>query len=154
MLTPGARVPQAAVWLEPGAPPLQLTEVLVGELTLLCFYPYDWSPTCTNELLLLHERRGELAAAGVRPVAISRDSPWSHRAFRESLGVDVLLLSDANGEAARGFGVAADRAGVRDIAERAAFLVDGGATVRASWLLHNEIPDVDAAIAAASSLSA
>jgi peroxiredoxin len=154
MLAPGDRVPDAAVWLEPGAPPLELAEVLTGALTLLCFYPFDWSPTCTNELLLLHERREDLAAAKIRAIAVSRDSPWSQRAFRESLGVDLMLLSDANGEAARAFGVATERSGIRDVAERAAFLVDADATVRASWLLRTELPDVDAAIAAASSLSA
>ena len=39
-----------------------------------------------------------------------------------------------------------------DVSARSAFLIEGD-TVRASWLLGSELPDVDAAIAAASSLS-
>jgi peroxiredoxin len=152
MLGPGDTAPAAHVWAAVGEPPLQLSDVLLGHVSLLCFYPFDWSPTCTNELLLLHERRDDLAIAGIRPVGVSRDSPWSHRAFAETLGVDLLLLSDANSEASRGFGVATERSGIRDIADRAAFLIDEGATVRASWLLGTDLPDVDAVIAAASSL--
>ena len=58
-------------------------------------------------MLLLRDRGDDLTAAGVRPFGISRDSPWSHAAWLTSLGVgNVPLLSDWNGEATRGFGVA------------------------------------------------
>jgi peroxiredoxin len=147
MLGPGDAVPPARVWHAPGEQPLPLSELLGGHVSLLCFYPFDWSPTCTSELVLLHERRAELASAGIRPMGISSDSAWSHRAFADALGIDVLLLSDANGEAARGFGVATVRLGIRDVAERSAFLIDD-ATVRASWLLGTDLPDIDAVVAA------
>ena len=39
-----------------------------------------------------------------------------------------------------------------DVAARSAFLIEGD-TVRASWLLGRDMPDIDAVIAAASSLS-
>ena len=44
---------------------------------------------------------------GVRVYGISRDSPWSHVAWREVLDLNFPLLSDWNGEATRAFGVAA-----------------------------------------------
>ena len=70
-----------------------------------------------------------------------------------TLGVDsVPLLSDWNGEATRGFGVGFELQGMEDVAARSAFLIEGD-TVKASWLLESELPDVDAVIAAASSLS-
>ena len=70
-----------------------------------------------------------------------------------SLGVDsVPLLSDWNGEATRGFGVAVELQEMADVSARSAFLIEGD-TVRASWLLGSELPDVDAVIAAASSFS-
>lgn len=69
-----------------------------------------------------------------------------------SIGVDnVPLLSDWNGEAAQGFGVDVDRGGMTGVAARSAFLIQGD-TVRASWMLLREMPDIDAVIAAASSL--
>jgi peroxiredoxin len=88
----------------------------------------------------------------VRPLAISRDSPWSHRAWAETLGVDVPLLSDWNGEAIRAFGVAFEPLGMADVAARSSFLIEDGQMVRASWMLGRELPDVDAVIAAAREL--
>jgi peroxiredoxin len=154
MLEAGDRVPDARVWTAPREEPVTLRDALAGEgSVLLCFYPFDWSPTCTNELLLLRDRRADLEAAGVRPYAISRDSPWSHASWTMSLGVDgVPLLSDWNGEATRGFGVAFELQELADVSARSAFLIEGD-TVRASWLLGSELPDIDAVIAAASSLS-
>jgi glutaredoxin-dependent peroxiredoxin len=103
-------------------------------------------------MLLLRDRGADLRAAGVRPFGISRDSPWSHDAWSAQLGItDVPLLSDWNGEATRAFDVAYEVLGMRDVATRSAFLIEGD-TVRASWLLGREMPDIDAVIAAASSL--
>ncbi len=133
---------------------ISLAEALGGEVcVLLCFYPFDWSTTCTNELFLLRDRLADLDAAGIRPVGISRDSPWSHAAWLNMLGIEgVPLLSDWNGEATRGFGVAREVDGMADVPARCAFLIEGD-TVRASWHLGSELPDIDAVIAAASSLS-
>ena len=154
MLAAGSKIAAAQVWPAPRGEPVSLVEALAGDgLVLLCFYPWDWSPTCTNELLLLRDRRADLEAAGIRTFAISRDSPWSHAAWLTTLGVDgVSLLSDANGEATRGFGVANDVDGIADVPARSAFLIEGD-TVRAAWLLGTDLPDVDAVIATASSLS-
>ncbi len=154
MLEPGDRIPEARVWVETGAGPVMLPDALAGEeLVLLCFYPFDWSTTCTNELFLLRDRLADLEAAGIRPIGISRDSPWSHAAWTNTLGVEgVPLLSDWGGEATHGFGVAREVDGMADVPARCAFLIEGD-TVRAAWQLRSELPDIDAVIAAASSLS-
>ena len=86
---------------------------------------------------------------GVRPFAISRDSPWSHRAWAETLGVDVPLLSDWNGDATRAFDVAFEPLGMRDVAIRSAFLIRDGETIEEAWLLGREQPDIDVVIEAA-----
>jgi peroxiredoxin len=99
--------------------------------------------------VLLRDRSEDLAEVGVRPLAISRDSPWSHMAWTQTLGVDVPLLSDWNGEATRAFGVAFEPLGMRDVAARSSFLIADGETVVASWMLGGELPDIDAVIAAA-----
>ncbi len=86
----------------------------------------------------------------MRVFGISLDSPWSQRAFAESLALrDLPLLSDARGEVAAAFGVLGDTEGVPK-ALRSAFLVRSG-TVVASWMLGSDLPDVDAIIAASSS---
>jgi peroxiredoxin len=100
--------------------------------------------------LLLRDRGDDLAAAGVRPLAISRDSPWSHAAWAQNLGVDVPLLSDWNGEATRAFGVAFEPLGMADVPMRASFLIEDGSKVVETWMHGSEMPDIDAIVAAAS----
>jgi peroxiredoxin len=101
--------------------------------------------------MLLRDRSEDLAAAGVRALAISRDSPWSHRAWSAALGVEVPLLSDWNGEAVRAFGVAFEPLGMVDVPGRASFLIEDGETIRESWMHGRDLPDLDAVIAAAAS---
>jgi peroxiredoxin len=102
---------------------------------------------------LLRDRSEEFRAAGVQPYAISRDSPWTHIAWMQALDLDFPLLSDWNAEATRGFDVAFDFRGMRDVSARSAFLVDGEGVVRGAWRYDNsEVPDFDALLAAASAL--
>ena len=105
-------------------------------------------------MLLLRDRRDDLEAARVSPFGVSRDSPWTHVAWRQALDLDIPLLSDWHGEAVRAFGVAHEYRGLRDIAERSFFLVDGDRIVR--WTRRyetGEIPDMDEVVAAARELA-
>ncbi len=93
---------------------------------------------------LLRDRSDEFRAAGVQPYAISRDSPWTHVAWTQALDLNVPLLSDWNAEATKGFGVAFDYRGLKDVAERSAFLIDGGGVVRGAWRYEtSELPDFE-----------
>ena len=102
---------------------------------------------------ILRDRREEFDRVGVKPIGISRDSPWTHISWMQALDLTFGLLSDWNAEAVRGFGVSRDFRGFQDIARRTAFLVDGEGTVRATWSYEDsEVPDFDELIAAAGAL--
>lgn len=103
---------------------------------------------------LLRDRREEFEAAGVRVFGISRDSPYSHVAWREVLELNFELLSDWNRAAVDGFGVEhPDFGGMAGVAERTAFLVDATATIRATWRYEtSEVPDPDELLMAARAL--
>lgn len=90
----------------------------------------------------------------MRPLAISRDSVWSHAAWAGTLGVNVPLLSDWNGDAARAFGVAVELGGMQDVATRSSFLIEDGEVIRAAWMSGRELPDLDEVIATATTLQA
>ena len=103
---------------------------------------------------LLRDRRAAFDELGVPPVGISRDSPWTHIAWKQALDLDFPLLSDWNGEAAEGFGVAREFRGMRGVPERAAFLIGQDGTVRGRWRYDDsELPDFDDLISAAQALS-
>jgi peroxiredoxin len=103
---------------------------------------------------LLRDRSEEFRAAGVQPYAISRDSPYTHVAWTQALDLNFPLLSDWNAEATRGFDVAFDFRGMRDVSARSAFLVDGDGFIRGAWPYStSDLPDFDVLLAAARGLS-
>ena len=102
---------------------------------------------------LLRDRSEQFEQAGVRPFGVSRDSPWTHVAWTQALDLTFPLLSDWNAEAVRGFAIAHEYHGMRDIAERTAFLVDRAGTVRGAWRYERaDVPDFDELLAAAQAL--
>jgi peroxiredoxin len=85
----------------------------------------------------------------VRVFGVSRDSQFSHRAWKEALGIETPLLTDWNGELAQRLGVSREWRGLAGVPERAAILVDKGGTVRGTWrYADSEVPDFDALLAA------
>jgi glutaredoxin-dependent peroxiredoxin len=102
---------------------------------------------------LLRDRSGEFEQAGVRVFGISRDSPWTHIAWSQTLDLNFPLLSDWNGDAVHGLEIAFEFRGLRDVSRRSAFLVDKGGTVRRAWRFRtNEVPDFDELLQAAQAL--
>jgi peroxiredoxin len=71
----------------------------------------------------------------------------------QALDLTAGLLSDWNAEAVRGFGVAQEYRGMRDVARRTAFLIDAEGEVRGAWTYENDaVPDFDELLAAAQAL--
>jgi peroxiredoxin len=104
---------------------------------------------------LLRDRRAELEATGVQPIGISRDSPWTHIAWTQALDLNFGLLSDWNAEAVHAFGIAQEFRGLRDVAERSAFLLSSDGTVHGAWHYGaSELPDMDELLDACRALQA
>src|ERR671934_1580766 len=102
---------------------------------------------------LLRDRRADFEAAGVEPIGVSRDSPWTHVAWQQTLDLNFGLLSDWNAEAVHGFGVVQEFRGLEDVAERSAFLVDRSGTVRGAWRYESaDVPNFDELLSAARAL--
>lgn len=108
-----------------------------GRRVLLIFYPADFSPVCGDQLSVYQEVKPELTERGVELVGISVDNVWTHKAFREKLGIDTTLLADfePKGEVARAYGSYIDGAG---IANRTLVLVDADGTV--AWTYESPTP--------------
>ena len=67
---------------------------LEGQTTVLVFYPFAFSPVCTDQLSVYQEVLPELEAKGATLYGVSCDSTWTQNEFREKLGVDIEQLSD------------------------------------------------------------
>ena len=102
---------------------------------------------------LLRDRRADFDTAGVQPIGISRDSPWTHIAWTQALDLNFGLLSDFNGDAVRSFGIGFEFRGFHDVPGRTAFLVDESGVIREAWSYETgDVPDVDEWLDAARAL--
>jgi peroxiredoxin len=104
LVQPGTPAPEFTLKTEEGE---DFTRAdLLGQTTVLVFYPFAFSPVCTDQLNLYEEVLDDIAAQGARLYGVSCDASWSQRAFREKLGVTIPQLSDfePKGAATRAFG--------------------------------------------------
>jgi peroxiredoxin len=109
-----------------------------GRRVLLVFYPFDFSPVCTDQLSGYQtDLKPQLAEKDVEIVGISVDSRFAHAAFREKLGIDTVLLADfePKGEVARAYGSYLDGPGM---ANRTLVLVDADGKVE--WTYESPSP--------------
>ncbi len=104
--------------IKPGTPAPEFTlrradgeafgrDQLKGKTTVLVFYPFAFSPVCTDQLGLYEEVLDEFKARGATLYGVSCDATYSQTAFKDKLGVSIEQLSDfePKGEACRAFGV-------------------------------------------------
>jgi peroxiredoxin (alkyl hydroperoxide reductase subunit C) len=81
---------------------------LEGKTTVLVFYPFAFSPVCTDQIGLYEDVLSDyLAKRGATMYGVSCDARWSQTAFREKLGASIQQLSDfePKGATCRAFGV-------------------------------------------------
>jgi peroxiredoxin len=142
VIEPGTPVPSFKLATEDGG---SVTEKdLKGERTVLVFYPFAFSPVCTDQLQLYEAALDELVAQGVTKLCgVSCDSSWSQKAFREQLGVSIEQLSDfePKGAACKAFGVLHEGG----FPERALVAIDAAGIVRWSYQapMPGELPSVE-----------
>jgi peroxiredoxin (alkyl hydroperoxide reductase subunit C) len=67
---------------------------LEGKTTVLVFYPFAFSPVCTDQLNLYDDVLDELGSRGVSMYGVSCDATYSQTAFQEQLGIRIEQLSD------------------------------------------------------------
>ena len=111
--------------IEPGTPAPDFTlkredgedftrEDLAGTTTILVFYPFAFSPVCTDQLQIYEEVLGQITDQGAVICGVSTDAAYSQTAFREKLGVTIPQLSDfePKGAASKAFGAFFEPAGM------------------------------------------
>ena len=131
IIAPGTHAPEFRLRREDGG---DFTRAdLLGHTTVLVFYPFAFSPVCTDQLQLYEEALEDFAAQGATLYGVSTDPTWSQKAFKEKLGVTIEQLSDfePKGEAARAFGAYFEPGGMTN---RALVIVGPDGVVRWSHL--------------------
>lgn len=135
MIEPGTPAPEFTLNDQDGEP-ISLFG-LRGRKVLLVFYPADFSPACTDQLSVYQEVLSQIEEKGVALLGVSVDSSWSHRAFREKVGIEIPLLSDFHpkGEVASKYGAYLEKWGTSN---RSLVLIDEEGVV--AWVHESPSP--------------
>ncbi len=119
----GQRAPsftlQGATKEGPLAQPFDLT-LQRGHVTVIAFYPRDFTSGCTAEFQTFRDRGNEIFGDGVTVVGISVDSVQSHVGFAQQIGHPYALLADTDLRIAKLYGSASDQG----YARRTVYVID------------------------------
>jgi peroxiredoxin Q/BCP len=74
-----------------------------GTWIVLYFYPKDDTPGCTKEACGFRDTVKEIQLLGAEVIGISKDSPASHKKFKEKYNLPFTLLSDENKEVIKAY---------------------------------------------------
>jgi peroxiredoxin (alkyl hydroperoxide reductase subunit C) len=104
IIAPGTPAPEFTLKAEDGEDFTR--ESLLGRTTVLVFYPFAFSPVCTDQFQVYEEVLSEFTEQGATLYGVSCDASYSQTAFREKLGVSIQQLSDfePKGAASKAFG--------------------------------------------------
>ena len=109
---------------------------LRGKPVVLVFYPLDFSPLCTKENCEIRDDFSGFQDKGAQVFGISRDSVWTHKAFKEKEKLTHTLLADMNGAVAKQYGAWNEAVG---LAERMTVIIDKDGMV--TYVQHNGLAE-------------
>ena len=98
---------------------------------VLAFFPGAFSGTCTKEFCNLRDTMSSFRSVNAKVLGISTDTFFALKGWDDQQKLGFPLLSDYNKEVIHKYGVVnPDMIGLKNIAKRAVFVIDGSGTVR------------------------
>lgn len=117
-------------------PSEELTQISLssfkGKNVVLLFFPQAFTGVCTDELCTMTENYDFYNNLDAVVLAISVDGTFVQRAFAQKNGIKIPLLSDYNKQVVRAYDVLRPEFahGMREVAERAVFVIDKDGFIR------------------------
>jgi peroxiredoxin Q/BCP len=71
---------------------------------MLVFYPKDFTPGCTDQLIHIRKHIAHLRGAQIEPMGVNPGDAESHKAFRKEHALNFDLLVDEGARVANGYG--------------------------------------------------
>ena len=102
-----------------------------GKNVVLTFYPLDFSPTCSMQLPEYSGRKDDFAELDAEVIGVNRDSVYTHKAWSQEFNIEIPLLADMTGKAAKAYDVYMPE---RGISKRAVFIIDKEGVLRSQHI--------------------
>jgi peroxiredoxin len=110
---------------------VKLSEYKGQKNVVLAFFPAAFSPGCTSEMAKYQETSGQFNTSNTVILGMSVDSTWANAAFADKLGVKFNILSDANREISKSYGVWNEG---QLVANRTTFVIDKNGVVQKEFM--------------------
>ena len=115
----------------PGFKSVKLSDFKGQKNVVLAFFPAAFSPGCTSEMAKYQETSGQFNSNNTVILGMSVDSTWANAAFADKLGVKFNILSDANRDISKSYGVWNEQGLV---ANRTTFVIDTKGIVQKEFM--------------------
>ncbi|WP_256301652.1 redoxin domain-containing protein [Haloarchaeobius salinus] len=125
----------------------QLSSYTDKGAVVLVFYPFDFSPVCTEVLCNFRDAEFLTFTENVDVFGVSLDSCYAHQRFIEEYDLPFPLLSDTRGRITDQYGLAYDEWEHHEgVPKRALLTIDESRSVRYKWVTEDayESPGMDA----------
>ncbi|GAB7012591.1 redoxin domain-containing protein [Halolamina salina] len=112
----------------------RLSEYTEEGAVVLVFYPFDFSPVCTDVLCRFRDAEYLTFTENVDVVGISLDSCYAHKEFIDRYDIPFPLLSDSTGRVTEQFGLNYDEWEHHvGVPKRALVTIDESNEIRYKW---------------------
>jgi peroxiredoxin len=119
-----------------------LDKVTDSGAVVLLFYPFDFSPVCTEELCDFRDSEWLTMTDDLDVFGVSTDTAFAHKTLIQQNDLPFPLLSDNDGSVSEQYDVLYDElVGHSRVSKRAVFLIDAKRTIRYSWVADEWIDD-------------
>lgn len=114
---------------------ISLDSLIIDQKLLLLFFPLAFSSVCTEELCKVRDDMKLYNSFKTKVAAISVDSFFTLKKFKQTENLNFTLLSDFNKQVSRQYEVLyEDYFGMKGVSKRAVFVIDTDRSI-----LHKEI---------------
>lgn len=115
---------------------------------VLLFFPMAFTGVCTDELCQMRDNYSVYEKLNAQIVAISVDSPFTLKKFKEENNLNFPVLSDFNKSVSQAYGAFYEEfvLGLKGVSKRAAFLIDENGKIQYQEILENagNLPNFEA----------
>lgn len=110
-----------------------------GKTVVLLFFPMAFTGVCTNELCFMRDNLNKYSGLNAEIFAISVDSPFTLKKFKEENQLNFAVLSDFNKVVSTAYGALYEEFvhGLKGVSKRAVFVIDGGGKIQYQEILEN-----------------
>lgn len=113
---------------------------------LLLFYPLVNTPVCEGELCGIRDDLNAYTGHGAEVIALSVDSPFAAKLWKEKHNYNFTMVSDFNKEVSTAYGAIHDvlgATGLKGVSKRSAFVIDKNGDLQYVWISDDpkQVPD-------------